>query len=57
MTVLTTELHPGTVYIFTLTVHKEGRRPVSVNQTVSITHNLTRLSHTKAYFIVCIVLH
>uniref|UniRef100_A0A671Y792 Polycystic kidney disease 1b n=1 Tax=Sparus aurata TaxID=8175 RepID=A0A671Y792_SPAAU len=55
MTVLTTELHPGTVYIFTLTVHKEGRRPVSVNQTVSITHNLTRLSHTKAYFIVFIV--
>ncbi|XP_030255555.1 polycystin-1 [Sparus aurata] len=36
MTVLTTELHPGTVYIFTLTVHKEGRRPVSVNQTVTV---------------------
>ncbi|KAF7653465.1 hypothetical protein LDENG_00082420 [Lucifuga dentata] len=32
MTVLRTHLHPGTVYIFTLTVHKEGRRPVSATQ-------------------------
>lgn len=57
MTVLTKELHPGTVYIVTLTVHKEGRRPASVNQTVSITHNLTRLSHTKACFIASVILH
>uniref|UniRef100_A0A3B5AXN8 Polycystic kidney disease 1b n=1 Tax=Stegastes partitus TaxID=144197 RepID=A0A3B5AXN8_9TELE len=34
MTVLSTLLHPGTVYIFTLTVHKKGRSPASVNQTV-----------------------
>ena len=57
MTVLTKELHPGTVYIVTLTVHKEGRRPASVNQTVSITHNLTRLSHIKACFIASVILH
>uniref|UniRef100_A0A3B5AAD0 Polycystic kidney disease 1b n=1 Tax=Stegastes partitus TaxID=144197 RepID=A0A3B5AAD0_9TELE len=30
MTVLSTLLHPGTVYIFTLTVHKKGRSPASV---------------------------
>uniref|UniRef100_A0A3P8TXN5 Polycystic kidney disease 1b n=1 Tax=Amphiprion percula TaxID=161767 RepID=A0A3P8TXN5_AMPPE len=33
MTVLSSQLHSDTVYIFTLTVHKKGRRPVSVNQT------------------------
>ncbi|XP_051273916.1 polycystin-1 isoform X2 [Dicentrarchus labrax] len=36
MTVLSTQLHPGTIYIFTLTIHKAGRRPVSVNQTVTV---------------------
>ncbi|XP_049915502.1 polycystin-1 isoform X2 [Epinephelus moara] len=36
MTVLSTQLHPGTVYIFTLTVHKAGRTPASVNQTVTV---------------------
>nr|XP_046233896.1 polycystin-1 [Scatophagus argus] len=36
MTVLSTQLHPGTVHVFTLTVHKAGRRPVSVNQTVTV---------------------
>ncbi|XP_071319469.1 polycystin-1 [Trachinotus anak] len=36
MIVLTTQLHPGTVYIFTLTIHKAGRDPVSVNQTVTV---------------------
>ncbi|KAF3853205.1 hypothetical protein F7725_013893, partial [Dissostichus mawsoni] len=33
MTVLGTQLHSGTVYVFTLTVHKAGRSPVSFNQT------------------------
>uniref|UniRef100_A0A3B4YDK7 Polycystin-1-like n=1 Tax=Seriola lalandi dorsalis TaxID=1841481 RepID=A0A3B4YDK7_SERLL len=33
MTVLGAQQHPGTVYIFTLTVHKAGRNPASVNQT------------------------
>ncbi|XP_054860443.1 polycystin-1 isoform X2 [Amphiprion ocellaris] len=37
MTVLSSQLHSDTVYIFTLTVHKKGRRPVSVNQTVTVT--------------------
>lgn len=37
VTIPSTQLHPGTVYIFTLTVHKMGRTPMSVNQTVSIT--------------------
>ncbi|KAG7226594.1 hypothetical protein INR49_003751, partial [Caranx melampygus] len=36
MTVLRTQLHPGTDYIFTLTVHKAGRKPASVNQTVTV---------------------
>uniref|UniRef100_A0A3B4YHA8 Polycystin-1-like n=1 Tax=Seriola lalandi dorsalis TaxID=1841481 RepID=A0A3B4YHA8_SERLL len=36
MTVLGAQQHPGTVYIFTLTVHKAGRNPASVNQTVNI---------------------
>ncbi|AWP17296.1 putative polycystin-1-like [Scophthalmus maximus] len=36
MTVLTNQLRPGTVYIFTLTVHKEGRNPASANQTVTV---------------------
>ncbi|KAF1374215.1 hypothetical protein PFLUV_G00247310 [Perca fluviatilis] len=36
MTVLSTQLHPDTVYVFTLTVHKAGRRPASVNQTVTV---------------------
>uniref|UniRef100_A0A3P8QNW3 Polycystic kidney disease 1b n=1 Tax=Astatotilapia calliptera TaxID=8154 RepID=A0A3P8QNW3_ASTCA len=34
MTIQSNHLHPGTIYIFTLTVHKEGRKPSSVNQTV-----------------------
>lgn len=38
ISVLSTKIHPGKVYIFTLTVNKAGRRPVSVNQTVSIIH-------------------
>lgn len=33
-----TKMHPGEVYIFTLTVYKTDRSPVSVNQTVNITH-------------------
>lgn len=37
VTIPSTQLHPGTVYTFTLTVHKMGRTPTSVNQTVSIT--------------------
>lgn len=37
VTIPSKQLHPGTVYIFTLTVHKMGRTPTSVNQTVSIT--------------------
>ncbi|KAK1881874.1 Polycystin-1 [Dissostichus eleginoides] len=36
MTVLGTQLHSGTVYVFTLTVHKTGRSPVSFNQTVTM---------------------
>lgn len=32
-----TKMHPGEVYIFTLTVYKAHRSPVSVNQTVNIT--------------------
>lgn len=36
VTIPSTELHPGSVYIFILTVHKMGRTPTSVNQTVSI---------------------
>uniref|UniRef100_A0AAQ4PFT7 Polycystic kidney disease 1b n=2 Tax=Gasterosteus aculeatus aculeatus TaxID=481459 RepID=A0AAQ4PFT7_GASAC len=36
MTVLSTQLQPGTNYVFTLTVHKAGRKPVSVNQTVTV---------------------
>ncbi|XP_044035256.1 polycystin-1 isoform X2 [Siniperca chuatsi] len=36
MIVLSTQLHSGTVYVFTLTVHKAGRRPASVNQTVTV---------------------
>ncbi|KAK9530722.1 hypothetical protein VZT92_012210 [Zoarces viviparus] len=36
MTVPSTQLHPGTRYVFTLTVHKAGRRPASVNQTVTV---------------------
>ncbi|KAM7382093.1 hypothetical protein PAMA_012795 [Pampus argenteus] len=31
-----TQLHPGTVYVFTLTVHKAERRPASVTQAVSV---------------------
>lgn len=37
VTVPSSQLQPGTGYIFTLTVHKMGRTPASVNQTVSIT--------------------
>ncbi|XP_054604965.2 polycystin-1 isoform X2 [Nothobranchius furzeri] len=36
MTVLSTQLHPGTLYIFILTVHKNGTRSTSVNQTVTV---------------------
>ncbi|XP_032358090.1 polycystin-1 [Etheostoma spectabile] len=36
MTVLSTQLHSDTVYVFSLTVHKAGRRPASVNQTVTV---------------------
>lgn len=36
VTVLSTQLLPGMVYVFTLTVQKAGRTPVSVAQTVSI---------------------
>lgn len=43
MNVLSKQLHPGSIYLFTLTVHKAGRQPASVNQTVSITHNLTTI--------------
>lgn len=52
MTVLSTQLHSGTVYVFTLTVHKAGKRPASVNQTVSITHNLTPFSRKSMFFLV-----
>ncbi|KAG8008965.1 Polycystin-1, partial [Nibea albiflora] len=36
MNVLSTQLHPGSIYLFTLTVHKAGRQPASVNQTVTV---------------------
>ncbi|KAK2885110.1 hypothetical protein Q8A73_021584 [Channa argus] len=36
MTVLSTQLQANSVYVFTLTVHKTGRRPASVNQTVTV---------------------
>ncbi|KAM4623628.1 polycystin-1 [Polymixia lowei] len=36
MTVLGAELRPGRVYLFTLTVHKAGRKPVSTTQSVSV---------------------
>ncbi|XP_069373627.1 polycystin-1 isoform X2 [Paralichthys olivaceus] len=36
MTLFTEQLHPGSVYIFTLTVHKAGRKHASVNQTVTV---------------------
>lgn len=36
VTVPSTQLQPGTVYTFTLTVNKMGRTSTSVNQTVSI---------------------
>lgn len=39
MTVPHTLLQSGTVYIFTLTVSKNGRRSVSANQTVNINYN------------------
>ncbi|KAI3365437.1 hypothetical protein L3Q82_010525, partial [Scortum barcoo] len=35
-TVLSTQLHLGAVYIFTLTVQKAGRKPASVNHTVTV---------------------
>ena len=44
VTLFTDQLHPGTVYMFTLTVHKAGRKPASVNQTVSVTHDITVFS-------------
>ncbi|XP_040924301.1 polycystin-1 [Betta splendens] len=37
MTVLSSQLHAGTVYTFTLTVLKTGRTPASASQTVSVT--------------------
>ncbi|KAM6897519.1 polycystin-1 [Xenentodon cancila] len=37
MTVPSSHLQPGAVYVFTLTVHKSGRRPASANQTVTVT--------------------
>ncbi|KAF3704724.1 Polycystin-1 Autosomal dominant polycystic kidney disease 1 protein -like protein Precursor [Channa argus] len=36
MTVLSTQLQANSVYVFTLTVHKTGRRPASVNQTARV---------------------
>ncbi|XP_047466063.1 polycystin-1 [Mugil cephalus] len=36
MTILSSKLHPSTLYLFTVTVHKTGRTPASVNQTVTI---------------------
>ncbi|KAL6094663.1 uncharacterized protein ACO6RY_16023 [Pungitius sinensis] len=36
MTVLSTQLQPGTSYVFTLTVHKAGRKPAFVNQMVTV---------------------
>ncbi|KAE8284545.1 Polycystin-1 [Larimichthys crocea] len=36
MNVLSKQLHPGSIYLFTLTVHKAGRQPASVNQTVTV---------------------
>ncbi|XP_061564100.1 polycystin-1 [Cololabis saira] len=37
ITVPSSHLQPGAVYVFTLTVHKTGRRPASANQTVTVT--------------------
>ncbi|XP_034426558.1 polycystin-1 [Hippoglossus hippoglossus] len=36
VTLFTDQLHPSTVYIFTLAVHKAGRKAASVNQTVTV---------------------
>ncbi|TKS90159.1 Polycystin-1 [Collichthys lucidus] len=36
MNVLSKQLHPGSIYLFTLTVHKAGRQPASINQTVTV---------------------
>ncbi|KAM3591453.1 uncharacterized protein V6R79_002157 [Siganus canaliculatus] len=36
ITIVSTWLKPNTVYIFSLTVHKAGRRAASVNQTVTV---------------------
>ncbi|XP_029954702.1 polycystin-1 [Salarias fasciatus] len=36
MTILSTQLQAGSIYIFTLTVHKDGRS-ASINQTVTVT--------------------
>ncbi|XP_076028186.1 polycystin-1 [Genypterus blacodes] len=36
VTLLSTHLHPGLVYLFTLTVHKAERDPVSTTQTVTV---------------------
>lgn len=44
ITMLSTQMHPGKVYIFTLTVSKTGRTPASVTQTVSVTSNLILFS-------------
>lgn len=57
LTVLSTQLHPGTVYIFTLTVHKAGRRPASVTQTVSIAFNLTPSPCKGMFYLFIIYLH
>lgn len=37
VTIPSTQLHPGTAYLFTLTVHKMGRTSSPVTQTVSRT--------------------
>ncbi|XP_055006463.1 LOW QUALITY PROTEIN: polycystin-1 [Boleophthalmus pectinirostris] len=44
MTVPSTHLHPGCIYLITLTVHKPGRKPASASQTVMVTETSVLLT-------------